>query len=231
LAGKKSANWRYKEMVKVSGGFDAFHSLAPERQKRIIEAALKEFADKGFKKASTNTIAAEAQVGKGMLFYYFGSKEELFDFLCEYTIAFHRDKYLPLLDISTGDFLERYVKIAEIKREVLKEYHLHIAFFESFYKPANSEYFQKFQDEISELKDKLIGRIYEKIDYSLFRQDLDGPKTVEYIRWLFDSYQNDIARRVQNGEVVISDNESMEQEWKRYYGFLDDIRKLFYKGL
>ncbi|MDR2043627.1 MAG: TetR/AcrR family transcriptional regulator [Clostridium sp.] len=75
----------------MSGRFDVFHSLEPEKQKRILDAALREFADKGFKRASTNA----ARIGKGMLFYYFGSKEELFDFLCEYTMEFARNTYLP----------------------------------------------------------------------------------------------------------------------------------------
>ncbi|MGC4018669.1 MAG: TetR/AcrR family transcriptional regulator [Muricomes sp.] len=73
---------------KSGSNFDAFHALEEEKQTRIINAALVEFSVKGYKRASTNVIAEKAQIGKGMLFYYFGSKEELFHFLCEYTIEF-----------------------------------------------------------------------------------------------------------------------------------------------
>ena len=39
------------------------------RKSRILEAALVEFADKGYKKASTNTIVRETGVSKGLLFH------------------------------------------------------------------------------------------------------------------------------------------------------------------
>ena len=49
-----------------------------QRKDRILEAALIEFADKGYKKASTNTIVREAGVSKGLLFHYYKSKKDLY---------------------------------------------------------------------------------------------------------------------------------------------------------
>ena len=48
------------------------------RKNRILEAALVEFAEKGYRKASTNTIVREAEVSKGLLFHYYISKKELY---------------------------------------------------------------------------------------------------------------------------------------------------------
>jgi TetR/AcrR family transcriptional regulator len=45
---------------------------------RIVDAAIAEFAARGFEAASTNTIAREAHVAKGLLFHHFGSKEDLY---------------------------------------------------------------------------------------------------------------------------------------------------------
>ena len=51
----------------------------PEATKqRILDAALREFADKGIAGARVDAIAERAGVNKRMLYYYFGSKEELF---------------------------------------------------------------------------------------------------------------------------------------------------------
>ena len=57
------------------------------RKNRILEAALVEFADKGYKKASTNTIVKEAKVSKGLLFHYFISKKELYIHIYNYALA------------------------------------------------------------------------------------------------------------------------------------------------
>ena len=51
----------------------------PEATKRrILDAALREFSDKGIAGARVDAIAERACVNKRMLYYYFGSKEGLF---------------------------------------------------------------------------------------------------------------------------------------------------------
>ncbi len=51
----------------------------PEATKaRILTAALREFSAKGISGARVDAIAARAKVNKRMLYYYFGSKEGLF---------------------------------------------------------------------------------------------------------------------------------------------------------
>jgi TetR/AcrR family transcriptional regulator len=51
----------------------------PERSReRILAAALKEFAAKGFAGARVDGIARRAAINKRMLYHYFGSKENLF---------------------------------------------------------------------------------------------------------------------------------------------------------
>lgn len=47
---------------------EVFRSLQKEKQDRILNACYKEFTEKGFDLASTNTMAKEAGIGKGTLF-------------------------------------------------------------------------------------------------------------------------------------------------------------------
>jgi TetR/AcrR family transcriptional regulator len=47
-------------------------------RERILEAALGEFADKGFAGARVDAIASSASINKRMLYHYFGDKEGLF---------------------------------------------------------------------------------------------------------------------------------------------------------
>src|SRR5437016_13458840 len=54
-------------------------SRNPERtQERILKAAFKEFAGKGFAGARVDSIARRAGINKRMLYHYFGDKEALF---------------------------------------------------------------------------------------------------------------------------------------------------------
>jgi TetR/AcrR family transcriptional regulator len=63
-----------------------FENVESEKQRIILNAALKEFADKGYEQASTNQIVKDAGIGKGMLFYYFTTKKKLYAYLVDYCI-------------------------------------------------------------------------------------------------------------------------------------------------
>src|SRR3954463_7944741 len=49
-----------------------------ENRARIVAAAIDEFAARGFKGASMDAIAARTQTTRGLINYYFGSKEKLY---------------------------------------------------------------------------------------------------------------------------------------------------------
>ena len=51
---------------------------SPDKDRRILEVATKVFAEQGFDNADTQRIADLASVGKGTLYRYYGSKEDLF---------------------------------------------------------------------------------------------------------------------------------------------------------
>lgn len=62
----------------MDGGADNRRAQrATERRQGILEAAAVVFARKGFEKATTREIAAEASVSEGTIYNYFASKQQL----------------------------------------------------------------------------------------------------------------------------------------------------------
>jgi TetR/AcrR family transcriptional regulator len=59
-------------------------------RERILSAALKEFAAKGFSGARVGVIARRASINKRMLYHYFGNKEKLFRAVLRQKIAERR---------------------------------------------------------------------------------------------------------------------------------------------
>jgi AcrR family transcriptional regulator len=55
-----------------------FHALPAERQRAILDAAGRAFADRGYAQASLNGVLAEIGVSKGAAYYYFDDKADLF---------------------------------------------------------------------------------------------------------------------------------------------------------
>ena len=50
----------------------------PDSRRRILDAAIAEFAARGYEAASTNRICQQAEISKGLLFHYYQNKKKLF---------------------------------------------------------------------------------------------------------------------------------------------------------
>ena len=55
-------------------GTELFGKLAPEKQEKVFEAAVGEFASKGYRNASMNSLVKAAGISKGSIFQYFRTK-------------------------------------------------------------------------------------------------------------------------------------------------------------
>jgi AcrR family transcriptional regulator len=58
-----------------------------ERRRRILDASRKLFAEKGYLRASMRDIALEAALSPGLIYHYWGGKDDLYGVVCEE--AFH----------------------------------------------------------------------------------------------------------------------------------------------
>jgi AcrR family transcriptional regulator len=55
-----------------------FQNIPPDKQRRVLDEARGEFAERGYLGASMNRLAARLGIAKGSIFKYFGNKEGLF---------------------------------------------------------------------------------------------------------------------------------------------------------
>ena len=91
-----------------------FEKLSEEKQARIINASISEFAEKDYETASMNTVVNLAGISKGSLFNYFKTKSVLYDYI--YTLALGEVKsYLRKVRDETAQlpFNERLSKIVD----------------------------------------------------------------------------------------------------------------------
>ncbi len=64
-----------------------FERIPAEEQQRILEACIEEFAQNGYEAASTNAIVKRAGIPKGTLFYFFGSKKDLYLYVIDHAVS------------------------------------------------------------------------------------------------------------------------------------------------
>lgn len=109
---------------------ERFLNLAEDKQRRIEEAAVAEFAAKGYSMANTNDIAARAGVSVGALFKYFANKSALFQHvtwrsaqLTESFISERIDLGEPVLD-TIEKILCMIVETSRTHRDAVQLYQL-----------------------------------------------------------------------------------------------------------
>jgi AcrR family transcriptional regulator len=83
-----------------------FHNLPEPKRRRLIEAALEEFAAQPYANASLDRVAAGADVSKGSLYQYFEDKADLYQHLVMTELAARRTAAV-VPAAASGTFFER----------------------------------------------------------------------------------------------------------------------------
>ena len=205
---------------------ETFKNLDDDKRQRILNAALKEFAEYGYDQASTNRIVKNAEIGKGMLFYYFKNKKELYHYLVEYSIRITMDEYFKLIDGNEPDFIVRMKQASKAKMKAYAEYPNMFNFMGTVFLSSESELPVELATQIEKLQKMGYSKLYDNIDTSLFRDDVDVNKVFKLIRWSIEGYQNEILNRLKGRKMTEID---VKQLWDEFYEYMEILKKSFYK--
>lgn len=209
---------------------EAFLSLDKEKQDRILDAAFQEFAEKGYKRASTNQIAKAAGIGKGTLFYYFKNKQNLFYDLIDVAFNIADDTYLSQINFEETDFFERLRQASELKWEVYRKQQYALSFMAQVFMNINDYQLPDKLLEKRQQAEAVWGSVLTKnIDFSKFREDIPQEKTFNYIRWTIEGYRTELEQTVKMSGLGVLTNESLEDYYEEFYDHLDTLKMIYYK--
>jgi len=110
----------------------AFDKLPAVEQEKIIRACMTEFASRGFKEASTNNIVKELGIPKGSIFYWFGSKDNLYLFLVDLSVKRFVEELAGRTQQWPGEILARLRIIIDSSFAFLEKNPDHFRLFMSF---------------------------------------------------------------------------------------------------
>jgi AcrR family transcriptional regulator len=167
-----------------------FLSLESEKKNRILNAALKEFAQKGYKNGSTNEIVKSAEISKGLLFHYFKNKRELYLFLFDYCIEVLLDDFYNKINLSQSNIIERLRQFSMVKIKMLERYPDIIRFVEVAFMEDSIEVKNEIEERTNKLSDTNLKKAFEGIDVSRFKEGIDVEKAINIIIWTFEGISN-----------------------------------------
>ncbi|SDY11928.1 DNA-binding transcriptional regulator, AcrR family [Evansella caseinilytica] len=180
----------------------AFYKLDVEKQQRIMHAALRVFSKNDFKQASTDDIAAAAQIAKGSLFQYFKNKKSLYLFLYEYSLEQIEKKVADLFHLEEKDYF------TILKQSLLLQMYLQKEFSNlyQFFIKVNEEKHPELIAAIAEINRKTEARVYQKlyarIDDGKFKAGTDMKKLDKMINWCFEGIWREMGNEHHSLEEI-----------------------------
>ncbi len=85
--------------------------LPHERRKEILDTALEMFMKKGYQATSVSDIVKELNVSQGLFYYYFKSKEEVFEAALKQYVDEMAAQLIFIITDSTKTFFERIQEV------------------------------------------------------------------------------------------------------------------------
>lgn len=201
-----------------------FKKLDDAQQYHILTTAMAEFSKHGYKQASTNRIVKSAGISKGMLYYYFDSKQSLYLSAAKYAYDHFTTHLLDQVRLEEEGFIERLARLSRIKHKYFIQ-HPEVSQFVThmFY---DTEMLGDYQQSLQDLRESNLAAMYEKVDMDLFRPDIDRETMMKMIHWTFDGY---IREMEQHFEAEGIDFGQIDGYFDRFEGYLGTMRKLYYK--
>lgn len=205
--------------------YSKFNNLKPEKQKQIINAAIKEFVRNGFEKASTNEIVKRANISKGSLFNYFNSKKDLYLYLIEYSskaiVNLNEE-----IDLSETDLFKRIERVALQKFYVQQKYPQAFEFLASTKQEESVEVKDIIKQRLNPIYNQAINKLYKDIDYSKFREGVDIQKAIEIFNWTMFGVGEKGLKELFTFDDIGRFGEKYLEEWNVYAELL---KYSFYK--
>lgn len=206
--------------------FTKFLNLESGRQDAILNAALKEFATKGFDDASTIVIAKESGISKGLMFHYVNSKKDLFLFLFDYCTDMIDKEYFELMNFNERDIFERLRQSYLLQLELLQKHPWIFEFNKVSAITKSEEINKELEERLKEKHSLCCETMFDSIDEPKFREGLDVERCKQLIFWANIGFTNQILEEIRNSEKNELDYDMIIAKLD---DFLNELRKIFYK--
>ena len=199
--------------------------LEPLRRDAILNAALKEFALRGFDNASTNVIAKEAGISKALMFHYINSKQELFFLVYDYFNELLDKEYFTKMDFSEKDIFARLRQSYLLQIDLIKKYPWVFEFNKLSTVTSSDEINKALKDRANKKQSFCDQQLFDMIDVSKFRAGLNIDKCKQFIFWSNIGFTNQILDDIRNLQASNLNYKHIITTLDEYF---DELRNIFY---
>jgi AcrR family transcriptional regulator len=155
------------------------HKVQKDKKNRIIEAAARVFAQKGYAGTAVADIAVQAEIGKGTIYAYFDSKEDLFFAVFEWYMMQSGAAAKVSVSLLGGSAAQRLEALSDsimgMWDEIKDAFTLTIEFWAA---SSSSQMRQRFKEAFrrayEEFRGLVVALIRDGIERGEFRSDVNA---------------------------------------------------------
>ena len=200
-----------------------FIELDSVKKERIMDAALKEFAEYGYENGSTNRIVKNCGVSKGSLFKYFENKEDLYFYMIDTVSAQMGEEIQIDINGLSKDLYERVIdySVAEISWYI--ENPVKGRFLIGVASETGSDIGKKVIERYGEKSADIYEALLKGADMSKLQ---NGRRAVtDILRWVLEGFNSSFLKS------IAAKGDDIETVKKDYIRQLKGYLKVLKKGL
>lgn len=216
--------WKARSHLRATRGdlLDEFDRLPQDKRGKVLEASIKEFAEKGYTNASTNAIVREAGVSKGLLFHYFRSKRDLYLAALDYCLNVQMDYFLQNARLPyPSDVIERVIEWGALKLEMVYRFPLMHRLLLNALLEMPSEVRSEVEKRFGAITQRSWQLFLQGVDLSQLRDGIDKRKAVELLVVAMEGLQRKYVDQYKDrpGDLIAGADKVLE-EVKQYMEIL-----------
>ena len=188
-----------------------FLALAPEKRERVFAAAVEVFAKNEYRHASTDDIAAKAGVSKGILFYWFRNKQEMYLDCLKYLSDLTRREFEQVRFEDVTDFFELMELGGRVKTEIVRRAPYYMDFALRAYFSDEAWIATAVRELMGQTEMGTLGVYFKNVDWSKFRDGVDGIHVLQMLIWMMTGYIQD--QRQKGG---LPEMDEIMEEYRRW---------------
>lgn len=197
-----------------------FLKLPEPKQKKIIYSAVRVFAEKEYKYASTDRMAELAGISKGLLFFYFKNKKSLYLYVYDYLIGLIVRQLEDMEFKEEHDFFKLFELSIRVKSALMKDNpYIHGFLLKARYE-ENEAVKQELSDRNKTFLEEMFPRWFPEVDFSKFKEDVDPRDVFMLLYYLGDGYLREAVRRI---------DFDLDRVCEDYERWMDWIKKSVYR--
>ena len=194
---------------------ERFKELPEEKQLSILRAATEVFAKYEYKKASTDLIASKAGVSKGLLFYYFHNKKDLYLTVYEYVKQIITEGVTDSRLLEITDFFELITYASMKKIKILAENPYIMEFSVRSFYSDKEEISDDLKMKSTEGIKQNYSQYFNKINLNKFKEYVNPSEIFKMIIWLVDGYIHE--QQMNNQPLCFDEIGKMLANWTEMF--------------